>query len=73
MMRTRAAGITVTVHSIDTLRRLSQVAGTIADLSTEAGRNAYLRGITAKRFAAAASEVLIQGNVPPTAISPVGQ
>ncbi|HHV29921.1 MAG TPA: hypothetical protein GXX73_10085, partial [Clostridium sp.] len=35
----------------------------IIDLSTDAGRNAFLKGSTAKRLAKGASEVLIEGNI----------
>jgi len=46
----------------------SKIQGTITNLSTAAGRNANLRGNTAKNFAQASSEVLIQGTVPANAI-----
>jgi len=52
---------------------LSRIDGAIIDLSTEAGRNSFLRGITAKNFSAASSEVLIQGDVPAIAIKLFGQ
>lgn len=41
----------------------------IYDLSTVAGRNTYLKGITAKNFAAKSSEVLLEGYVPSNAIT----
>ena len=46
----------------------SGVNGSIIDLSTAAGRNAHLRGNTAKNWAEASSEVLIQGSVPANAV-----
>lgn len=51
----------------------SGVNGTITDLSTAAGRNANLRGTTAKNWAGASSEVLIQGNVPASAMKVIKQ
>ncbi len=40
----------------------------VIDLSTDAGRNAYLKGSTAKGLAKGSSEVLIEGNIPSEAI-----
>jgi hypothetical protein len=50
---------------------LDNVTSNVIDLSTEAGRSAYLKGITAKNFAKASAEVLIEKYVPPVAISPI--
>jgi hypothetical protein len=50
---------------------LGAVDSEIIDLTTEAGRTQYLRGVTARNFAAASREVLIKGTVPPSALSPV--
>ena len=50
---------------------LGAVQGRVFDLSTEAGRSSLLKGITARNFARGSSEVLIQGSVPPIAVSPV--
>ena len=41
----------------------------IYDLSTAAGRNTYLKGVTAKNFAAKSSEVLLEGYIPSDAIN----
>jgi RHS repeat-associated protein len=46
----------------------SKVKANLIDLSTESGRNAHLKGVTAKNFAAASSEVLIEGEVPSGAL-----
>lgn len=43
----------------------------IYDLSTENGRNTYLKGITVKNFANATKEVLIEGEIPSFAIDVV--
>jgi hypothetical protein len=40
----------------------------IYDLSTDYGRNMYLKGITAQNFAKSSSEVLIEGYIPSEAI-----
>lgn len=47
---------------------LDMVDNPIIDLSTAAGRQAYLSGAMARNFAAASSEVLITGSVPPEAL-----
>ena len=47
---------------------LSQVSGRVIDLSTDVGRNTYLKGATAKGFAKGSLEVLIEGFIPPEAI-----
>ena len=41
----------------------------IYDLSTAVGRNTYLKGVTAKNFAAKSSEVLLEGYIPSDAIN----
>jgi RHS repeat-associated protein len=48
---------------------LSLTSSPFVDLSSAAGRAAFLRGITARNFAAASSEVLIRGSVEPAAIT----
>lgn len=40
----------------------------VYDLSTVVGRNTYLKGVTAKNFAAKSSEVLLEGYIPSDAI-----
>ena len=40
----------------------------VYDLSTQAGRDTYLKGITAKNFAKASKEVLLEGVIPSDAI-----
>jgi hypothetical protein len=47
---------------------LDAVDGPVIDLSTPAGRELYLNGVTARNFAAASSEVLVQGYIPPEAM-----
>jgi hypothetical protein len=44
------------------------VDGPVINLSTPAGRELYLNGITARNFAAASSEVLVEGSIPPEAV-----
>ncbi len=41
----------------------------VYDLSTVVGRDTYLKGVTAKNFAAKSSEVLLEGYIPSEAIS----
>lgn len=41
----------------------------VFDLSTDIGRNTYLKGVTAKNFASKSSEVLIEGYIPSNAIT----
>lgn len=41
----------------------------VVERSTAAGRNTYLKGVTAKNFAAKSSEVLLEGYVPGDAIN----
>lgn len=41
----------------------------IYDLSTDDGRNNYLKGVTAKNFAKASSEVLLEGYIPADALT----
>ncbi|MCI1477821.1 MAG: DUF6531 domain-containing protein [Clostridium beijerinckii] len=50
------------------LNKLSSEAE-IYDLSTEAGRNTYLKGFQAKNFASASKEVDIKGHIPKDAIT----
>jgi hypothetical protein len=47
---------------------LTAVKGQVIDLSSQAGRLQYLRGVTARNFAASSSEVLIKGEVPQSAV-----
>jgi hypothetical protein len=47
---------------------LEKVPSKIIDLSTDAGRATYLKGVTAWTFARASAEVLIEKYVPPEAI-----
>jgi hypothetical protein len=47
---------------------LSRVPSQVIDLSTETGRAAHLQGVTARNFAAASSEILIESHVPAAAI-----
>jgi RHS repeat-associated protein len=47
---------------------LDAVDGPVINLSTPAGRELYLNGITARNFAAASSEVLVEGSIPPEAV-----
>jgi RHS repeat-associated protein len=50
---------------------LNQVKGEVIDLSNQVGRDAYLKGNTAKNFATKSSEVLLHGTVPTTAIKQI--
>lgn len=52
---------------------LTRVQGYIINLSTESGRQAHLKGATARAFARATLEVLIEGCVPPEAITVVAR
>lgn len=48
---------------------LTKVQAKVIDLSSTTVRNTYLRGVTARNRARAASEVLIEGFVPPEALT----
>lgn len=47
---------------------LNKVDSPIYDLSTDEGRNLYLKGVSAKNFAKASSEVLVEGSIPSAAL-----
>ena len=48
---------------------LSQVRGSVIDLTTESSRQTYLRNEIARRFANKSKEVVIEGSIPPDAIT----
>ena len=48
---------------------LSQVRGSVIDLTTEGSRQMYLRNEIARRFANKSKEVVIEGSIPPDAIT----
>jgi hypothetical protein len=47
---------------------LSQVGAPIYDLSDAVVRESLLKGVTARRFAKASSEVVVEGNIPAAAV-----
>jgi len=50
---------------------LDKVVGKAYDLSTSEGRDLYLRGTTAKNYAKRASEITVEGYIPPDAVNVV--